>query len=229
MGRRDRKTGARYLVCGGLVVAFLVGCVLFAQRDHLLVHYHVRRVVGSSEVDGDSALWLRNRTMLSLPLLLAQLSHDDAAACERSAALVREIIRTCGDPTNPEDAHLTLALAAKLNQAFDRFSVDGRGQAVLIAVDVLQIHLSGWSPHVPTVIENGGDVLLAALADDDIAVKSRALSAEKAIWAWDGTDRVSQALVRDWQRRCYLRSVELLSSESDEIRAAAADAIARSK
>jgi hypothetical protein len=218
-----------YLLCGGLLVLFLLGCVLIVQRDNLLVAYHVRNVVRSSDPAVSSAEWLKSRTMLSLPQLLAQLTSPEPAVCERSASLVREIVQECKDPTNPEDSHLTLALAAKLNQAYERLSPDGRGQAVLIAIDVLHIHLSGWSPNVPTVLENGGDVLLSALVDESPTVKSRALSAAKRIWDWDGTDRVSQALVRDWQRQCYLRSVELLGSDKEEIRAAAADAIARSK
>lgn len=226
MGWFGRKLGPLYLMCAGLFVLTVVGAVLYVQRDLLLVHYHVWQATDPGETPAGSATWLRERTHLALPVLLSQFADRDPDRCNKAAELLRDLLSGYRDPTNPEHSHLTLSVATKLREVFSTLSPTGKARAVDVARGVLAVHLDAWSPNVPTALETAGGIFESALRDPSIEVRLAALGQLRTCWTWQGADGVLEALVRDWQHRCYRDAAEMLESELATIRAAAATALA---
>lgn len=217
--------GVLYLTCATLLIVTILGCVLYVQRDLVLVYYHTSIFLTEDEPPEGNDRWLCARPNLSAPVLLSHLSNDDHVVCRRASTLLERILDDHPDPTNPEASHLSLAVAARLHQDYPRLSRYGRAEAVELAVRVLASQLGRWSPTVPTALETAGEVLLESLADDDLLVVERALGALAQVWHWNGTDNVASSLVRDWKQKCYRRAMGMLDGRPDPIRAWAARAI----
>lgn len=225
MPSRPRRLGVVYLAVAGVIVATVVTCVCYAQLDSILSHYHAMMTLRRSEGTEHHAEWLQHRPALAFPVLLPALAEDDAARCERAAAVMGAVVAAHADPLNPDHAQLTLSVAAKLHQVWARLSPPGRIQATSLAMKVVSIHLSNWSPMVPTALETAGEVVVAGLEDTNTDVCQHALAILRSAWAWQGTDRVTQELIRAWQRRCYMQAVSLMEHSSETLRAAATSAV----
>lgn len=223
-GKR-KKLGAVYLVSAGLIVLTVAGCVLYAQRDQFLIHYHLRAQVSSDAPPAQATAWLIEHKALAVPTLVEEFRQADAERTRRARELVERIMADHPDPTDPEDSHLSLALAARLHEIHASLPPHGRLASVTLSGQVLRKHLAGWSPNAPTALETAGDVLLAGLIDDDLAVKEQALLTVSEIWTWNGADNIANTLVKEWKRHCYERAVRLLGSAAPRIRAAAAAAL----
>ncbi|MFO0948838.1 MAG: HEAT repeat domain-containing protein [Planctomycetota bacterium] len=144
------------------------------------------------------------------------------------ACFLRDVLASNGDPTDPEQSYLSLAISASLHARFEQLSEPGRIASISLAMQVLRQHLAAWSPNVPTALETGGKVLLLGLADPSAQVKEYSLRSMTEIWTWDGADNVAHGLVEEWKRGCYDRASLQLTSAAPAIRAAAAKAVSGS-
>lgn len=222
MPETKAKHGALYVVCAGALILTVAGCVLYAQRDQLLVHYYASKNAASDSPSANTQAWLQERSMLALPAVLGYLKQSDAATCRRSSRLVRQILDANKDPTDPESAHITLAVAAKLHEEYGSLSCEGKIEAVGLAFEILTNNLARWSPNVPTAIETAGGLITTALLDHDSKVQEATLRLMSEAWKWNGNDNLMAALVDEWKRNCYRLSVEALSSPVPSTRIAAA-------
>lgn len=226
--RKRKKLGAFYLLCAGGLVLTVVACVLYAQRDHLLIHYHADRYLADKSGADASGDWLLERKVISVPVLLESLSSSTPLECERASDLLEKVLAEHADPTSPDHSQLSLAMAAHLHKVYLSLPATGRNEAVHLTALVLKTHLTTWSPKVSTAIETAGDVFLKGLVDEDVQVKANALDVLATIWTWNGADNIALTLVEEWRRHCYDRAVHCLTSASPRIRAAAAEAISHS-
>ena len=223
---RKRKRGPM-LLSGAVLLTFTVlGCVVYSQRDHLLVYRHVDVVARDDDPAGRSARWLRERELLAVPVLASRLESADRGECRRVGSLIVRILAKHSDPTDPRDAHLAIALAANLRRSYGRLSTQGRLEAVGIAFRILRTHLLEWSPNVPTALATAGEVVLMSSNDANVSVRERALRSMPEIWSWKGSGGAAIAVVDEWKRAAYETGRALLRSPSSSIRSLAAIAVA---
>ncbi|QDU63899.1 hypothetical protein Pan216_47800 [Planctomycetes bacterium Pan216] len=227
MPKGSRTQGLLYLVCAGLLVLTVAGCVVYSLRDQILVHYNAWRYVNAPNPDEELGEWLAQRQILSLPILASYLRQEDSGICRNAGAFISEVIDRHPDPTDPEHVHLALLIASRLHEMYPTYSHFGREQAVGVAYQLLGKHLATWSPNVPTALETAGGVILLALQDKVDGVREQTLRKLTDVWSWRGNDEVVRSVVEGWKRTCYEHAVTQLRSSNPEIRAAAAAGLAR--
>lgn len=228
MKGKKRKLGTLFLASALLLILTVIGCVAYAQRDQFLVHYHANRLVRGGNGFEDSERWLEERKILAVPVIIDVFVGNEEKPCATARDFLQRILAAHGDPTDPEQSHLSLSLAASLQAKFEHLSEYGRMASLSLAIQVLGQHLDAWSPNVPTALETGGKVLLLGLVDPVARVKEHALVSMAEIWSWSGADNVAYGLVEEWKRNCYDRASAQLASASPAIRIAAAGAISGS-
>jgi HEAT repeat protein len=214
-----------YVIVAGVVVSTVLSCLAFAHSELILVQYYLSTYVDSESSDGQSHQWLADHPSLSVPLLVDKLHEDDPVVCKRSGELIAEIHRSHPDPTNPEDAQISLNLASMLQKQYSAFSLPGKLQAVRLAYDILEQHLGRWSPNVATALATAGQVVSDSLKDLNPQVQVCALEQLPRAWEWKGADKITKNLAEEWMIRWSQWAIERLHSESPKVRMAAARAL----
>ena len=226
MGPRARTSGSLlYVTVAGVVVLTVLSCLAFAHSELILVQYYLATYVDAESSDAGSHHWLAAHPSLSVPLLVGKLHESDPVVCERAGQLISEIHRSHPDPTNPEDAQISLNLASMLQKQFGTFSIPGKLQGIQLAYDILEQHLGHWSPNVATSLATAGQVVLDSLRDPNVQIQVAALDELPRAWQWDGADKITKNLAEAWMIDWTKRAIARLSSDSPKVRMAACRAL----
>jgi hypothetical protein len=219
---------ARWLRSGWSLAVFVpalflavVGSVVYSQQELVVAHWHSWRYLRSTADSPDSA-WLQANRSLSLPIAAESLAGPDAHKSRRAGELVRAILSELKDPTDPDSVQLSLVAMAKFRDSYASFNAAARLESLEASHLLLRLHLERWSPHVATVLDSAGEIFLAALADEDLAVKETALRRLPSLWRAIAVDGSAGPLVRAWLYRAYQSAIHLTSSMERTVRLAAA-------
>lgn len=219
--------GPIILIGTALAACLILGGVFaFVLRDQMLVHYHANCLVNSDGADPEVEEWLQARPLLTLPVLLPYLKSTDGETTQKCGEFVERTLAAHDDPTDPGDAHISMLVAAMLDEQYSSYSVRGCQEAVDLAYRILEHQLNNWSPHVATALETAGNVVLKGLSDTNPQIRQHSLERLNDVWTWNGADDVAWSLVREWRRKTYMTAVRQLKDRNVEIRKAAVFAIA---
>jgi len=226
MGSRASTSGSfLYVIVAGVVVLTVLSCLAFAHSELILVQYHQFKYIDTEASDTPSHHWLAEHPSLSIPLLVARLHDQDEVTCQRAGDLISEIQHAHPDPTNPDDAQLSLSLGSLLQKNFASLSLPGKLQAIRLAFDILEQHLGRWSPNVATAINSAGRVVTDGLRDPNSQVQVATLEQLPRAWHWDGTDKITRNLAEGWMISGSRGAIDRLRSDSPKVRMAAARAL----
>lgn len=223
--RASASSSLLYVMTGGIVVLTVLSCLAFAHSELILVQYHQFRYIDTDNAETSSRQWLSEHPSLSIPLLVARLHENDELVCQRAGDLISEIQHAHPDPTNPDDAQISLSLGSLLQRNFGTFSAPGKLQGIRLAFDILEQHLGRWSPNVATAINSAGRVVTDGLRDPNSQVQVATLEQLPRAWRWDGTDKITQNLAEGWMISGSRGAIDRLRSDSPKVRMAAARAL----
>jgi hypothetical protein len=209
---------------GLLLLTPVVLCVVYVQREMLLARLRVGRWVDEPDSPESLRRWLIERPQLTMPLLTGRFADLETQHAQRAGEVVAAMLDSA-EYLEPELVQSSFAAAASLHREYPRLPTPGRRQALALAYRLLERHLGRWSPHVPTVLDSAGQVLLASLYDEDATLKREALETLPRAWAWDAVDSSSASLVHEWLAELYNQAAKQLDSVDPRVRAAAVRAL----